>query len=271
MTQTNPFNTTAGDICKTALRECGAFGVGQTPQAEDISDAQARLQWMLQEWERSRWLVYHLVDLSIVSTGALSYSIGPGGDIDTEIPSGPFNNQFNSQFGNGQGTSVRPARIESAFFRQLTETYPNQIDYSLTVLQSREDYNNIALKSLQTFPQYIWYNSAWPLGQIYPWPVLQPFIYELHVSIMAQLPPSFLTLSAKLSIPFEYFNAMVTNLALRLRPKYTIPTYPGDPLPGIARGALAGIRSNNAQIAKLAMPANLISTGKYNIFSDTNY
>src|SRR5208337_994298 len=120
MVQTNPAGTTVHDICRAALKECGAIGVGQTPLAEDITDAQTRLQWMLQQWERKRWLVYHLVDFSIVSTGQVSYSIGPGGNIDTNSGGNQFNNQFNSQFGPAGTVSVRPDKIESAFLRQLT-------------------------------------------------------------------------------------------------------------------------------------------------------
>ena len=79
----DPTNTTVGDICTEALKECGATGIGVTPLAEDISGAQARLQWMLQQWERKRWLVWHLVTFGIIATGAEEYTFGPGGQINT--------------------------------------------------------------------------------------------------------------------------------------------------------------------------------------------
>src|SRR5215468_10550835 len=100
MSYLEPQNTTMGDICRAALKECGAIGVGQTPLAEDINDAWARLQWMLMQWERKRWLIYHLVDLQRVSTGARYYTVGPGADFDT-----------------GRG-SMRPGRLSSAFVVQ---------------------------------------------------------------------------------------------------------------------------------------------------------
>lgn len=254
MTQLDPALTTVGDICTAALKECGQSGVGQTPLAEDINDAWARLQWMLQQWERKRWLVYHLVDYSKVSTGALTYSIGPGGDIDT-----------------GVGTSVRPAKIESAFLRQLTLSQPNQIDYPLRILQSREDYNKIALKSLVSFPGAIFLDSGWPLGTIYTYPVPQANIYAIHVSVMEQLPVKFPTLATKFALPYEYYNAMLLNLALRLKSKYQIPTFPGDPLPALAKDALNVLRGANTQIAELSIPAELTRSGLYNIYSDQVY
>lgn len=271
MTALNPSATTAGDICTQALRECGALGVGQSALAQDISEAQMRLQWMLQEWERKSLLVYQTVDMSVVCTGAQTYSIGPGGDIDTNRDWDPFNTQFNVQFGPTYPVSARPAKIESAFVRQITQSQPNQIDYPLRLIQTQADYNRIALKQLQSFPGWLYYSAGWPRGTLYPWPVPQANIYELHVSVLQQLPPMFANTSVVLSIPFEYLNAMVQNLGLRLRPKYGIVASPGDALPGLARDALATLRKANTRIASLEMPNDLLTGQQYNIFSDRMY
>ncbi len=134
MTALDPANTTMGDLVNEALKECGRIGVGQTALAEDFNGGWMRLQWMLQQWERKRWLVYHLETKLVTSTGVMTYTVGPGGDIDT-------------------GTvSARPDKIESAFLRQLVNSQPNQIDYPLGLLQSMEDYNTIGLKGLVSFP-----------------------------------------------------------------------------------------------------------------------
>ena len=248
-----PNATSVGDLCTAAMKECGALGVGQTPLAEDAQDAWARLQWMLQQWERKRWLVYHLVDLSIVSTGAISYTMGPGAQLDT-----------------GAG-SARPAKIESAFLRNIQNSEPNQVDYPLEILQSREDYNRIALKTLKAWPGYVFYDSDWPAGNVFVWPVPNATIYEVHVSVMAQLPVSFPTLATNFSLPYEYYNAIVLNLALRLRPKYGITSPPGDQLPALAKDALNVLRTANVQIGRLDIPADLLRQGIYNIFSDRMY
>jgi len=249
----DPAATSIGDIITAALKESGAIGVGQTPLAEDTTDAWARLQWMLQEWARKRWLVYHLVTLSKTSTGAQSYSIGPGGDLDTGA------------------NSMRPDKLESAFLRQLVQSQPNQIDYPLDILQSMEDYNKIALKQLVSFPGVIFLDASWPLGRVYPWPVPQANIYAVHVTIKAQLPVVFQTLSDAFALPYEYYNAMVLNLAMRLRSKYGIRTMPGDLLPGLAKDSLNALRGANTNIARLQMPVDLVRNGIYNIFSDRSY
>src|SRR5258705_11190128 len=124
----DPANTTMGDILAEALKGSGRVGLGQTALGGDAILAWTYLQWMLQQWERKRWLVYRVVNLSKVSTGAVTYSIGPGADLNTGA------------------SSVRPASVQSAFIRQVTVAAPNQPDWPLELLQSRQDYDRIRLK-----------------------------------------------------------------------------------------------------------------------------
>lgn len=251
MAQTDPSTTTVADLCQAALRECGALGLGQSAVANDVVDAWARLQWMLQQWERKRWFVYHLVELSKVSTGAASYSIGPGGDFDT-----------------GAG-SARPNRLEAAFLRQLQTNPPNQPDYPLEILQSWEDFAAIPLKQMVSFPGAIFLDTGWPSGTVHVYPVPNSAIYEVHLVVRAQLPAHFAQLTTVLALPYEYYGAMLYNLAERLRPKYRIATFPGDPLPGLARDSRNVLRTGNAQISRLRMPGGALGPrANYNIFSD---
>lgn len=291
MPQLNPALTTWNDICNAALVDCNAVGTGQTASGNDLEDALARLQWLLQQWEQKRWLVYHLVTAGVVCNGNQIYTIGPGGHFDTNQPASPWDPRFG---GGGSGTqgiggatggqpvtenpfgpsypiSVRPDKIESSFLRQLTQSQPNQIDYPMKIITSWEDYNRIALKQLATFPGYVFYDPAWPLGNLFPWPVPNPSIYALFVTYKEQLPPMAYSPATKFNIPFVYYRAMVKNLALELRPKYGINTYPGDQLPGQAKDSLRAIRGGAVQIANLQMPGDLVRPQLYNIFSDRNY
>lgn len=356
MSELDPFNTTLGDICTAALQDSGRLGIGQTAQAEDLSKAWSRCQWMLQGWERKRWLVYHLVTYSVVSTGQQSYTFGPGGEINTntvaawqlgslavadggggfnyavndtitltatppsgtptadlvvtvtavdagavtsvEIASGglypgPLPNYWTQASTSGIGSnasfstptwglstttvtqargSVRPAKLESAFVRQLQNPAGNQVDYGLDILQSMEDYNRIALKSMVSFPDgYVFLDSAWPLANLYTYPVAQANIYSLNVTVREQLPVQFASASTAINLPFEYYQAIQLNLAVLLRIAFSIPSFPGDPLPGAAKASLATLRGPNAQIARLQMPGELMRDGLYNIFNDRYY
>lgn len=245
---TDPATVSVQDLCTEALREAGALGVGQTALAEDITGAWARLQFMLQQWERKRFLVYQLVTYVVTSTGAQSYTVGPGGVFNTGA------------------TSIRPDKIERGFVRQLSATNP--IDFPLRLLQSMEDYTNIALKQLTSFPASIFYNPTWPLGAVFAWPIPQVTTYALGIVVKQQLPVSFATAATVFVVPYEYYAAMLYNLALRLRPKYQIPSYPGDPLPSLAKDALQVLRGANTAIAELKTPAVTNRPGGYNIFSD---
>jgi hypothetical protein len=69
------------DLITLALKKAGVVGVGQTPEAEDTNDAFSDLNMMLGQWNRRRWLVYHLLDVAKVSTGAASYTVGPNGGL----------------------------------------------------------------------------------------------------------------------------------------------------------------------------------------------
>jgi hypothetical protein len=239
--------TTPLDLINLALKVSGVLGVGQTALAEDTNDAFAFLNQMLAQWNRKRWMIFHLLDKAIVSTGALYYTVGTGGDIDTP----------------------RPDRVEAAYYRQTVSQAPlNQIDFPLQILESREDYSRIGLKQLSTVAQYIFYDADYPLGKAYACPVLPSGMYELHLILKSQL-SQFAELSDDIVLPPEYESAIVWNLAAWLRPAYQVP--PDPSIVGLAENALNVIRNANAQVPRLRMPTALVRSALYNIFSDQSY
>lgn len=236
--------TTANDLISLALKDAGIVGVGQPPLNEDSNDAFDRLNMMIAQWRRKRWLVWHLIDLSFVSTGAQSYTIGPAGNF---------------------VTSVVPDRLEAAFFRQINIA-GNPPDYPLSILESREDYNLITLKTLQAFPQYIFYDHTNETnGTIYPWPIPQASLYELHVTIKDVL-LQFPTINTAINLPEEYKAALFYNLIVRLRVAYQLP--PDPEVNALAKDALNAIRGANAKIPRLQMPGELVRHAHYDIYSD---
>jgi hypothetical protein len=238
--------TTPNDVIASALKKSGVLGVGQTASAEDTSDAFTDLKQMLATWQRKRWVVYSLVTASKASTGAVSYTVGPSGDFNI----------------------ARPDRLESAFFRQTVQSQPNQIDYPLEIIEAREDYNLIAIKQLQTWPNFIFYDSAYPIGSVFPWPVPQSGLYEIFISVKTQL-GALTSLTQTINLPPEYMAALVWNLAARLRPSYQLP--PDPSVTAFAVDALNVIRNANAQVPRLHVPVELTRGGIYNVLTDRNY
>jgi hypothetical protein len=72
-----------------------------------------------------------------------------------------------------------------------------------------------------------------------------------------------------MNLPPEYQEALMWNLAARLRPMYGMP-----PEPTIITQALRSlnvIRNANAQIPRLMLPSTVARAGLYNIYGDQSY
>lgn len=235
--------STWADLFQLALLTTGVIGQGQTASAEDISNCKRFTNQLLSQWQRKRWLVYHLIDVHIPTTGALSYSVGPGGDFDTP----------------------RPDRIEAAFFRQITSTQP--VDYMLQIIEAREDYDRIILKTMGTWPSLLFYDSAYPLGYVYVWPVPQSGAFELHLSLKQTL-GQVGDITDDIELPPEYEAAILYNLAARLRPAYGMT--PDATITALALDGTNVLRNTNAQLSTLLMPNAVVGRRRmYNVYSDS--
>jgi len=239
---TQPLPTTPSDIINLALKTANVIGVGQTPLAQDTNDAFNQLNMMMAQWQRRRYMVYELVTISLQATGAESYTIGPGQQFDI----------------------ARPVKIEFAYFRMNAGT-PLPVDYPLTVLRAQEDYDRISIKNLNAFPQYLYYDTGYPVGNIFVWP-LPSNQYTIFLSVMVQL-QKFNTISDQIVLPPEYLDALHWNLARRLCVVYGVPIPPE--LTGYAEASMSAIEEVNSQIPLLHMPVALRGkSGAYNIYGD---
>lgn len=238
--------TTYGDLILQALKGANIIGVGQNAMAEDMNDACQTLNDMIAQWNRRRWLVYHLVEGVFTATGAASYSVGPGGD-------------FNM--------AERPSIINVAFARQVINANPNQIDYPIEMLPSRETYSLISMKSLQSFPQWAFYDAGYPLGQFIPYPLISNQ-FAIHIFYPAVL-QTVVNLTDIITVPPEYREALRYNLAARLCVNYGLPVPPG--VVGLATAGLNTIRNANAQIPTMSLPSFLNGGYHYNVWSDSSY
>ena len=238
----SPVPTTPSDLITLALKTANVLGVGQTASAEDMNDAFNLLNMMMAQLQRRRYMIYELVTVSKQATGAQSYTVGPGGDFD--IP--------------------RPAKLESAFFRQNQNT-PLPVDYPFTIIRAREDYNRISIKNLNSFPQVIFYDAAFPMGNVYPWP-LPSNQYEIFLTVMQTL-QQFQTINDAIALPPEYSAALMWNLVLELGVAYGLPENPRAEKK--AEASLRIIEEANAQIPLLQMPTALKKDGgTYNVYGD---
>lgn len=157
--------TTAREFITLAMKEAGVLGVGQTLLAEDVNDGFVLLNMMLSEWQVSRWLVPSLYDISALGNNAKSNLIGPG------------------QYYN----AARPDKIQTAYFKQLNGGgSSNEVSFPLMPIWSYEDYSLLALKNLNSWPQFFFYDGAFPNGNVFIWPIPGPQ-YEIHLILKSPI------------------------------------------------------------------------------------
>jgi len=224
---------TVGDLIDFSLRLSGIIGVGQTAMAEDANTALEWLKMIISEWQRKRWLTYVQQEVSVpTSTGAQYYTIGPGQD-------------FNCS---------RPSHLATAYIRIIPGSPPNLVDIPVTILESREDYAQISVKTLQTIPSYVFYDSGWPTGRLYWWPIPPAGQYGLYVTVMSPL-PTYGALTDVLGVPPEYYPAMAWTLAVHMQLSYGLPANPAHV--AAMKMALNTVRQANTQIPQLQVPVPL--------------
>lgn len=234
---------TARDIITLALQDAGVTGQGLTPSATDINNGLTRLNDMIAQWQVMRTLVWHLVPTDRVMSGATSYTVGPGAQFDI---------------------AYRPNGLEGARITQNSPGPPNDVGWPLEPVMSMEAYNRIRMQHLGSFPRYFFYDSGWPLGSIYFWP-LPSSLYTGRI-ITKEVLQSFPNLSTNFDMPPEYRRAIRFNLQDEFLSAYKLP--PDEFLSARAAGALNVIRNANVQITPLNLPPELVRGGIYNIYTD---
>lgn len=241
--------TTAYDVVNQALKKAGIVGLGQTADGSDMSDALADLNDMIGQWTSQRWMVYNELDISFVSTGQTTpYTVGPSGNYNV---------------------SPRPDRIEAAYLRQLINPPGLNVDTPLKVIPSREEYSTLSLKTLVSFPLYVFLDSAYPTANLYIYPIPNASIYEVHIILKNVFPNYTLNPNSTISLPPQYIAALKFNLAKRLRQAYGKGLRPDPELNALARSSLDIVKQGNLQVPELVLPSTVVGQGSgYNIFSD---
>jgi hypothetical protein len=97
----------------------------------------------------------------------------------------------------------------------------------------------------------VFYDSAFPNGVLYFWPVPPAGQFELHISTKAAL-PSVTALSSDLLLPAEYAEALTYSLAVRIAMQNGISPPPG--IVATMQQALSVIRMANVQIPEARVP-----------------
>lgn len=240
---------TVTDMLTNMLQDGGVVGIDESIEPAVLTRAFRQANWLLAQWARKRWMVYRIQDYAVVSTGAQTYSVGAGMNINM---------------------NPRPDRLEYAFLRFLNQPAGGNlyVDIPLDIVQSHENYSRIPVKNVGTLAWKIFYDPEWPVGKLYPWPVPQASLYELHVGFKVVL-PRFASLAQPVNFPPEYEAALNWCGARRLRASYQMPMDPE--INALARDAVNTLRLANAAMPTLRMPRALRNRQRaYDVYGDSD-
>jgi hypothetical protein len=229
--------STAQTLIVDAMRLLGIVESGVTPSTDELNDGLTALNAMLDSFSNERLETYQIVQNSVaLVAGTASYAIGAAQTI----------------------AVARPTNINSAFVRQTA----SNIDYALEII-TREAYDRIVYKPVQSIPSQLFYDPGYPFGTIWLWP--KPSAGLTLYFDTWQLFPTYV-LSTTIALPQGYERMIKYNLACEIAPMFEIQ--PSQAIMLIAATSKANIKRMNAknQDLRMGLPSELMRT-KANIFS----
>jgi hypothetical protein len=181
-------------ILKSAARKIGVVASGESLTSDEQSDALTALQSMLRSWAAEKINVFSSVreNVTLVASTSL-YTWGTGGTIST----------------------ARPNQVLSAYIVDSSGT-SHPVD-----IISEGRYNQISLKTLVRRPHSLYPQYTFPRVNVYLYPVPD----AAETLTITSLKPftetsSFSSTSSTLSMPAQYEEPIIYNLAVRLAPEF---------------------------------------------------
>jgi hypothetical protein len=236
------------DLAYDAYLKIGYLGAGEIMNDADAELALRVANVMLDSWSLESLSCFATITQSFVLVPNIGeYSIGPGGAIP-----GP-----------------RPTKINSGYGNAWTMD-PSGNRYNLEVVE--EDRWNI-LTSATTVnanvPDYLWYDTQFPLGFINVWP-LPNINWTTYFYSLAQL-TEFATIASTFSFPPGYQKAIQDCLAVELWP-YCFKAECRQDIVAIASKSKGNIKRANIREVIAAYDPELISKSDsyYNVYTDSN-
>ena len=149
----------ATEFIRRAMVINGAIDRTDPVETNELNDGLVALNDMLDSWAIDRTLVFSVLSetFALVS-GTSSYTMGTAGAFNT----------------------FRPNRISNVFVTL------NGVNFPLKELTDKRDYQNIPIKTNQGIPQYFYYDTAFPLGTLFIYPVInQAATSKLGICLIA--------------------------------------------------------------------------------------
>lgn len=198
------FNLTRNELIHGALRILGVVGEGQTPTAQQYTDAAEALNYLIKAWENNGvplWCIKSL-DLTLVA-GQTDYTIGLGQSINV----------------------AKPLKIYQAYRRTTSN-----VDVPMTIL-SQQQYNILGNKTTSGAPIQLYYNPQRDYGVVSLFPTPSATETTDIVRIFYQRPlEDFDASTDNPDVPQEMLRALKYNLAAELAFEYGVSATDRDAL-----------------------------------------
>ena len=224
--------STALDIIKGSLRKLGVIAAGESLSSEEAKDSLEALNDMVESWNTQNLTVPGIkIEEFTLINGQQSYTMGDGGDFDTDIP----------------------IKTDSVYLRQ------SDVDMPLKLISNKEWGELTSKETSSNLPMYVYIDNNYPLRKVYLYP--KPSEANTIVFHNTRQLSSFTSLGTTLNLAKGYKRALIYNLAIELAPEY------GKSISGeiskVANESLANIkRANIRPIPRKVDPA-LVSSGGF--------
>lgn len=230
--------TTVNELITSSLRVIGAVASGEDAEPSEIQDALLTAKIMMDSWSNQGLLVPAYVHESFVFTGGRTYTIGTGGDINTNRP-----------------ISINNVRINAG-----------DRDVQVTIA-SMELWASIELKdNVVTYPDYVYYDNQFPLGKLRfsEIPTTGDTLKLVSLKMLADLP----AISADMEFPPGYDRAIKYGLALELAPEYGVTV--SNLIAAQFRDAISVLKRTNGQsrTGNLRVDGGLLNNNGYYDIND---
>jgi hypothetical protein len=207
--------TTVADLINSAGRKIGVSNMSVDEQL----DAMASINMMLRRWLRDK------NGPSNVSRESFA------------LPSGSNSITIGGAASGAAITTGWPSRIVRMFIRI------NDFDYPV-LRMAAEEYARVPIKAITSRPVKCYFERTYPSATLFFWPVPE-VEYSMHLWSHKAI-ADYAALTTVISLPPEYEDAILWNLAVEISPEYE--REPSAVVVDRAESSLRQIRANNAYV-----------------------
>lgn len=225
---------TASSVINRAFRIINQTASGQTPDTTETENALEALNAMIDSWRNEKLMCWaNQQEILDLVSGQNSYSVGPGGDLDT----------------------VRPVRIDSAYVTYQSVSFP-------ITLYTAEQYNAIPFKAnAANFPTVLYYQPDTPMGYIWPYPIPNTTGATLYLNTWIPF-SEFSDSTSSVYLPAGWAEALAWNLAVVIAPEYQQPVT--KDVANNANKSKANIKRINNKTPIMQFDGTLLNNRYYN-------